>query len=934
MKGKWIALAGFIGLGIAAGSWWYDAQPVHSNVSEDSAPDDRAIWMKKRLMDPETGEIPEGIFQSERLFAKALPKQYSASRSGNTFLRRGPFNVGGRTRALAVDATNSSVLLAGGVSGGLYRSSDNGFSWTKTNTQDQMHNVTCLTQDLRNGKQGIWYYGTGEGIGTSASAGGSAYLLGNGVYKSTDGGNSWSLLTETAPNEPRTQTDWSTIWELATDPSNTTEDEVYAAVNGAIMRSVDGGATWTRVLGGGGFGSRYAQVKVTSSGVVYAAIGNANGATAPGIYRSADGINYTKIQGASVPTNFQRIVFDFSSSNEDMVYFLMRTPGVGSPAEPGSTGNEFSSLFKYTYLSGDGSGSGGKWENRSASIPSNNNLYKTFDTQGNYNMMVKVHPSNPNVVFIGSTNLFRSGNGFASTSATTQIGGYNPDFFTNPDEYRYPEHHPDQHNLVFPSTNTEEVYSANDGGVMYTSNSAASKVVWESRNFGFYTTQFYTIAVDHQGVNEVLVGGLQDNGTQFGYSNDLRTNWTDPLKSDGSYCAVSPGVGVKGAGIYYFSSQYGRTFKVTMGNNGVRNSYQQFNYPGDESNYSFVNVFELDYNNSNMMYMAFYQNGSQIIKKHDRLNQVPQNNQRSPSTFGWSNMPFTINGTISHMVSTRYAPDDRLYVGCENGKVYRVDGASGNSPSLVDISSNFPYRKGSYVSQIAVDPTNGDKLIVVFSNYNTYSVYYSIDAGASWMGIAGNLEEELPDGLPDLALGQGKGPSVRSAAIAYTNDGPMYFVGTSTGLYATNLLDSHRTVWVEQAHDLIGNVIVEQMDIRDGDNYLGIATHGAGAFCAYIETTDLISGTEALERHETEVKLFPNPAQNTTTLQWEAVEGENYTVELYDQSGKHVRRLFEGQTFSAQGELTIDVSQLEKGLYYCTLNGKEMDRAIKLVVTH
>src|SRR5205085_2277462 len=101
---------------------------------------------------------------------------------------RGPYNIGGRTLALAADIAGEDTLLAGGVSGGLWRSTNGGTSWTRTTTLSQLPSVSSIVQDVRPGKTNNWYYGTGELVGASPSAGG-AYYDGDGIFKSTDNGH-------------------------------------------------------------------------------------------------------------------------------------------------------------------------------------------------------------------------------------------------------------------------------------------------------------------------------------------------------------------------------------------------------------------------------------------------------------------------------------------------------------------------------------------------------------------------------------------------------------------------------------------------------------------------------------------------------------------------------------------------------------------------
>src|SRR5207249_9450128 len=127
------------------------------------------------------------------------------------------------------------------------------------------------TQDRRAGHTNTWYYGTGELDGNSAGAGGGPYR-GDGYYKSTDNGLTWSKLTSTSSGTPHIfDSGFDYTWNVAIDLSNTLQDVVYAATFGAISRSTNGGTTWTTVLGGYPTTennrtefSRYSDVLVTS----------------------------------------------------------------------------------------------------------------------------------------------------------------------------------------------------------------------------------------------------------------------------------------------------------------------------------------------------------------------------------------------------------------------------------------------------------------------------------------------------------------------------------------------------------------------------------------------------------------------------------------------------------------------------------------------
>jgi hypothetical protein len=116
-------------------------------------------WFSSRLVDS-SGKIPTNVRANELEFAKTLPKNESLVED---WIARGPYNVGGRTRAMALDVNNENVIMAGGVSGGVWRTEDLGANWTKLTSNEMLHNVTCLKQDTRTNNPenpSTWYYGT------------------------------------------------------------------------------------------------------------------------------------------------------------------------------------------------------------------------------------------------------------------------------------------------------------------------------------------------------------------------------------------------------------------------------------------------------------------------------------------------------------------------------------------------------------------------------------------------------------------------------------------------------------------------------------------------------------------------------------------------------------------------------------------------------
>ncbi|HXP52050.1 MAG TPA: hypothetical protein VN922_18990, partial [Bacteroidia bacterium] len=228
---------------------------VLSNHKENGAQDaeDFLKYDQERLADPATGRIPDNIRAKELAFAAALPNDAESDYRVNSanWVMRGPWNVGGRTRSFAADVKNEGILLAGTAAGGMWRSTDTGKTWALTTPLATEQSVSCLAQDTRTKHSNVWYYGSGECYGTSASASG-AFYLGNGLYRSLDDGQTWKVLPATNNNSVSFKTFWQALWNVATDPSAPdSESVVYACSIGAVYRSADTGNTWKTVLGGG-----------------------------------------------------------------------------------------------------------------------------------------------------------------------------------------------------------------------------------------------------------------------------------------------------------------------------------------------------------------------------------------------------------------------------------------------------------------------------------------------------------------------------------------------------------------------------------------------------------------------------------------------------------------------------------------------------------
>nr|MBP7497904.1 T9SS type A sorting domain-containing protein [Bacteroidales bacterium] len=506
------------------------------------------------------------------------------------------------------------------------------------------------------------------------------------------------------------------------------------------------------------------------------------------------------------------------------------------------------------------------------------------------------------------TNLYRSDDGFTTPNKIFQIGGYEigtkfPDFKV------YKNHHPDQHNLIFMPSNPDIIISANDGGLSKSFNCMADTVRWEFLNNGYLSTQFYTIAIDENSKSDIIIGGLQDNGNYFVNSKDPQAVWTMPLNGDGAFCEFS-----KEPGIYYLSIQSGKVYKFNIENTGNIKGFRRIDPIGGK-NYEFINSFVLDPNNSNIMYLA----GGRYLYRNDSLNYINLDNKWDSISMGWYKFPDALKGpdTVISAVAVSKNPPNIVYYGTNQRNLFRIDNANNNFRyKRTNISDNkiFPYSgnsEGAKICCIAVDPDDGYKVIVVFSNYNVYSMFYSEDRGKTWMKVAGNLEANMN--------GSGAGPSFRWVSIMPFGKERAYFLGTSTGLYVTDKLvnhtDSTSTIWTKFGSEYIGNIVVNMIKTRTTDNLVVVATHGNGVFSTNV-TYDQIKGLcEHSRQNFGLLSLYPNPASEYVNIDIKLSDRAKADIEIYSRSGELISK-YSKYLEKGNNKVSQVVNKFENGIYF------------------
>ncbi len=304
-----------------------------------------------------------------------------------------------------------------------------------------------------------------------------------------------------------------------------------------------------------------------------------------------------------------------------------------------------------------------------------------------------------------------------------------------------------------------------------------------------------------------------------------------------------------------------------------------------------------------------------------------------PSQAGWSKLATAASATIEEEVTAlAVSPStrNRLYYGVSGSRskpqIVRVDNAhfaTTLNGAFVELPNSAA---GSYLADIAIHPTIGDEVIAVVSNYNVPSLYRSTDGGTSWAEIEGNLR-----GTPTLP-----GPSVRSVTIVpQADESVVYFAATSTGLYATDVIDGANTTWVRQNPDGIGATVVAHVTSRPSDGRVLVGTHGLGMFNG-MPGQPVAIGDETLAAQVT-LSASPSPATSHTTIRYTLAGPSDVTLRVYDATGRVVRTVLSGERVGGGEQMApVSVSDLAAGVYFTRLevvgSGPVQMRTARLVV--
>lgn len=783
---------------------------LESEENKEAINKGRAEAEFKMLKNPLTNMIPplaqrKAYAVAERALKTSLKtKARNATLPAVTITERGPTNFGGRSRSVDFDSRNQQIGLAGGVSGGIFRTTDGGANWTDVTPPGQIHNVTTIAQDRSTGNENTWYAAGGEqGGGTGNSRG--AVFHGNGVWKSTDNGLTWSLLPSTAGVLEANDSPWDFVHRILVDPSN---GNVYAGNSQGLYRSTDGGTNWTQIIQALN-NNTITEIIRTTDGTFYAAL---NG---DGIYKSTTGNidGWIYIGGeAEIGLGTGRIILAFAPSANNLVYALFE----GNT----QTCGEFQSPSRLRRWDNTANGGNGAWTGNYDAL-----ICGVMSAQNGYNMALAVRPNNGNEVFFGGITFYRltvTGN---TTGSVVFAGGAQVFQMTNTTA------HADIHSMLF--TNDNLLWVATDGGIYNgdMSNAPSNGFVWANKNQGFVTYQYYRGDITPDVTSNMMGGGAQDNGTTILPANTSTASQV--YFGDGFQFYLLSGKDATDYVTIASTQASGIGRRKATGNEEIMPGGPNNGYQG------FFTYFLLDGDNKDYFYYPIT-NGNTTSMTHaelfrTRISATVNSSITGNSATGWQRM--TLNGiaaqnNISAMATSlnagyngnAYTASDvnrQLYIGTDAGRVYRVsDPAFAAALNLTDITPTA-ITAGSYISSISVNPANDKEIMVTISNYGVSSIFHTMDASAAT--VVWTVIEGVATGPVALA-------SIRSSIILTIGNTTVYLVGTSTGLYGTTMLNGTTTAWERIGATEIAYALCVDMKLRTADNKVALATHGNGMY--------------------------------------------------------------------------------------------------------
>jgi len=690
----------------------------------------------------------------------------------HSFRSLGPAAYSGRISDLAVNPENPSEYYVGVASGGLWKTENHGTTFQPIFDNQPVFSIGCLAMDPNNSN--VVWVGTGE----NNSQRNLAY--GDGVYKTTDGGKTFTNMGLKTSSQ---------IGKIMIDPRNS--NVVYVAAQGqawgpggerGLYKTTDGGKTWKRVLEIGEYtGVSDMEMDPRNPDILYASshqrerrvYSKINGGPESAIYKSVDaGATWTKLKKGLPSGDVGRIGLALSPANPDIIYAVIELP-------------DSKSGF---YRSSD---MGESWEKRS----------DKGTTSPQYYNEVYADPINPNLVILMDTRNSLSEDGGVTWQ---NIEGSNK--------------HVDNHAIWIDPQDTNHYLVGSDGGLYETYDRAKT---WQFKN-NLPITQYYHVRVDNEYPFYNVYGGAQDNGSWFGPSQTHRRNmvnsdWTYTIGGDGYLSIPDP----NNPDIHYCESQYCglRRYDRTTGNSI---SIQPQPTTDEEFRWNWNTPYFLSSFDSKTLYVA----GNYVFKSTDMggtwkkvsddltrqidQNSLPMMGKIWPPEAIAKNLSTSKFGNIFALAESPLK-QGMMYAGTDDGLIWITEN-DGENWTKFDKFPGVPDM--TFVNYVLPSQHNENVVYACFDgrkNSSDFTPYLikSTDKGKTWTSIASNL----PSGTVYCIQEDFENPNI-------------LFIGTEWGVWTT--IDGGKK-WV-QIKNGIPTIQVKDLTIQKRENDLVVATFGRGYY--------------------------------------------------------------------------------------------------------
>jgi photosystem II stability/assembly factor-like uncharacterized protein len=637
---------------------------------------------------------PAAYFQAWRTMAEMKPAEANL-RSTDPWQTLGPHNRAGRILKLAFNPQNPNTLYAGSASGGLWRSYTAGvgsLAWSPVPTGFPAQAVGAIAFPPNDSM--TIFIGTGEVYNHQAAGTGGAYRntrgsYGIGILRSKDGGQTWTKSLDFTQDQNKG------VWDVEVASSN--PNIVYAASSDGVYKSLDGGDSWSLMLGV--VLANDLVIHPTDPNTVVVGCGNQS-SPGYGIYRTTDGgANWVKIT-AGLPNVFNgKIMLDRSPSSPEVVY--------------ASIGNGLSSAEGASWLCRSGD-FGNTWSVQSQTDYSQH--------QGWYSHDVAVNPTDPNDLVVVGIDVWRSSDGgqnLEQKSQSTNGGiGYLDPPIAGPDGG--PEFvHSDIHDALWHPSQPGVFYVADDGGVHRSTDNGET---FQSASGRLQTAQFYNGFSNSPTDESYCMGGLQDNGSiRLKPDIDPVTNstvtWRRLFGGDGSWTGINQQND-------QFSFLSWQTLNMLKSNDGG-NSFNSANAPKQEP-VAFIAPFALAPSDGNTIYA-----GSAIVAK--------STNGGNTWTVTNSGQPLDGGPMLAMSVSSQNPAVVYVASAPYNGNPGHVFVSENGGNTWQNVSAGLPNR---FLLDLEVDPTNDAVCYVAIGGYGSSHLFRTEDHGQTWADIG--------LGLPDV----------------------------------------------------------------------------------------------------------------------------------------------------------------------------------------